>query len=121
MPTYDFTHTEQDVIRTLGRAGFRYIRETKKAIVFKSNTDEVITLNRELTSAIGLVFEHSKFAKYKSRIGSESVKMRSSSNFSELPHMYTKNSRENHTGVQVQFTSISRIQELVGETGASPC
>lgn len=41
MARYPFTDVEQDVIRELGRLGFRYIRETKKTIEFEGMTHNI--------------------------------------------------------------------------------
>lgn len=112
MSEYPFSEREQEAIRELGKAGFRYVRETKKAIEFKNELGQFIELNRE-HSDIALVFG---FGLAIDCIGIQDVVgagTRASSNFKGLEQSLTKNGKSNHQGQQVVLAHRSAIQTVI--------
>lgn len=112
MPDYPFTNREQDVIRELGRAGFRYRRETKKTIEFVDSNERVVELNREHTE-LALVFGFGDQKKLERVLQVKVSGPRSSSNFGGLRYGTTRTGRTNHQGFQVLFENSDTIQRVV--------
>jgi len=109
MGIYPFTAIEQDAIRELGVLGFRYSRETKKAIEFVRDHDgAVIELNRE-HSRLALVFGFGNSGALNEVEGVVVTGSRASSNFAALKRTTTKNGLENHQGWQAVFDGPARI------------
>jgi hypothetical protein len=113
MPEYAFTEREQGVIRTLGKLGFRYARETMKTIEFvRCADDNVIELNRE-HSDLALVFGFGDQTRISGASGIISIGLRSSSNFSRLKPGTTRRGNENHQGIQVVLKDRDSIPSIV--------
>ena len=112
MAEYPFTSREQEVVRELGRCGFRYVRETKKTIEFVDANERVVELNREHKN-LALVFSFGDMEQLKKHPQVVSAGSRSSSNFKALAHGVTRTGRENHTGVQAVLRSHESIRGVV--------
>ena len=113
MARYPFTDVEQDVIRELGRLGFRYIRETKKTIEFEGMTPhQVIELNRE-HSMVALVVNFGDPFKAMEVPGVLKIGSRASSNFSGLAKGLTSTGKENHLGTQIVARSPDAIPSII--------
>jgi len=114
MSAYEFTPQEQDVIRELGRLGFRYARETKKAVEFQNDaTGQVIELNRE-HSGFALVFGFGDPSRLSGAPGILKIGPRASSNFRGLGKGLTRNLRANHQGLQVVIEGVDVIKSVLG-------
>ncbi|MFN7102969.1 MAG: hypothetical protein ACK4N1_10125 [Pseudorhizobium sp.] len=112
MSEYPFSEREQDAIRELGKAGFRYVRETKKAVEFTNELGQFIELNRE-HSEIALVFGFGVASDCASIQHVNGTGTRASSNFRGLDQSLTKNGKSNHQGQQVVVDHRSAIQIVV--------
>lgn len=113
MPNYPFTARKQDIIRELGKAGYRYQRETKKAIEFMgSNPQRIIECNRE-HSDLALVFGFGDAAAVEGHAGVLKCGLRASSNFNGLETGITRHGMENHQGIQAVLRDAVFIAPIV--------
>ncbi|MCB1497544.1 MAG: hypothetical protein KDJ86_17320 [Bauldia sp.] len=117
MAEYLFSPREQDAIRELGRAGFRYERETKKTIEFVHDASgQVINLNREHGS-LALVFGFGDVTKVHGVPGISVTGTRSSSNFSRLATGPTRTGKNNHQGIQLSLVDRDAIAIAIERMG----
>jgi hypothetical protein len=112
MTTYPFTSVEQDAIRALGRSGFCYVHETKKAIAFRDQVGRVAYLNRE-HSGVAIVVGFGSETSLAGRSDVLTTNLRASSNFGDLPEGLTRNDNLNHQGLQIVLQSTSDIEAVL--------